>query len=48
MENQEIESQQEFNGYIVMALVALAITGTSIIGKKIWMKFKKNNQEVTE
>jgi len=46
MENQEIESQQEFNGYIALALIALAISGSALIGKKIWTKFKKkNNQE---
>jgi hypothetical protein len=48
MENQEFESQQEFNGYIAVALVAIAISGVAVIGKKIWDRIKKKNQEVTE
>jgi hypothetical protein len=47
MENQEIQTQEEFNGYIAIALVAIAISGFAVIGKKIWDKIKKN-QEVTE
>ena len=45
MEIQEIETQEDFNGYLVLALVALAISGSAIIGKKIWDRFKKKNQE---
>ena len=48
MEQQEFESQQEFNGYIAVALVAIAISGVAVIGKKIWDRIKKKNQEVTE
>ena len=47
MEIQEIETQEDFNGYIAIALIAIAISGFAIIGKKIWDKVKKN-QEVTE
>lgn len=47
MEIQEIETQEDFNGYIALALIALAISGAAVIGKKVWDKIKKN-QEVTE
>ena len=45
MEIQEIETQEDFNGYIALALIALAISGAAVVGKKIWDKFKKKNQE---
>lgn len=45
MENEEIKTQEDFNGYIALALIALAISGTAVIGKKIWDRFKKKNQE---
>ena len=48
MEHQEIESQQEFNGYIAAALLAIAISGVVVISKKVWNRFNKKNQEVTE
>ena len=47
MEIQEIETQEDFNGYLVIALAAIAISGFVVIGKKIWDRVKKN-QEVTE
>ena len=48
MENQEIQTQEDFNGYVAVALVAIAISGAVVICKKIWDKIKKKNQEVTE
>jgi len=45
MEIQEIETQEDFNGYIAIALVAIAISGFAVIGKKVWDRFKKKNQE---
>jgi hypothetical protein len=46
MEIQEIETQEDFNGYIAIALVAIAISGFAIIGKKIWDKVRKNQEEI--
>jgi hypothetical protein len=45
MDIEQIETQDDFNQYLVLALVAIAISGTAIIGKKIWDKFKRTNQE---
>jgi len=45
MEIQEIESQQEFNGYIAAALLAIAISGVVVISKKVWDRLKRKNQE---
>ena len=45
MEIEEIKTQEDFNGYIAVALVAIAISGVAVIGKKIWDRIKKKNQE---
>lgn len=45
METEEIKTQEDFNGYIAAALLAIAISGVAVISKKIWDKFKKKNQE---
>ena len=46
MEIQEIETQEDFNSYIAIALVAIAISGFAVLGKKIWDKVRKNQEQI--